>query len=215
MSNLLNPELEKYIPVAQAIAKLLHPHAEVVVHDIQSNTVAAIFNGFSRRKAGDESWIAQVESLKRGPEVEGPYPKRMFDGRRLKYVTSLLKDDRDEVVGMMCINLDVSVFEALETTARDFLVTAGDSSQQDQMFDDDWQQRIDAFVRQYLLEKNLNVKDLRRKDRAMLVKALQEAGAFRAKSAATYVARVLDVSRATVYSDLAEAAENASEGSEP
>jgi predicted transcriptional regulator YheO len=203
-----NSGLEKFFPVAEAIAKLLHPHAEVVVHDIRSNTIAAIYNSISRRKVGDESLIVEAEGLKRGPEVEGPYPKRMFDGRRLKYVTSLLRDDLGEVVGMLCVNLDVSVFEALERTVQDFLVAAGDSTQQDQMFDDDWQQRIDAFVRQYLLERNLSVKDLRRKERAMLVRALQEAGAFRAKSAATYVARVLDISRATVYSDLAEVAES-------
>ncbi len=205
-----NPGLEKFISVAEAIAKLHHPHAEVVVHDIRNNRIVAIFNDFSRRQVGDESLIEDVESLKAGPDVHGPFPKRMFDGRRLKYVTSLLRDDTGEVIGLMCVNLDVSVFEAMERTVRDFLVTTGDSTRLDQMFDDDWQQRIDAFVRQYLLERNLSVRDLRRKERAMLVRALQEAGAFRAKSAATYVARVLDVSRATVYSDLAEMAESTS-----
>jgi predicted transcriptional regulator YheO len=208
MKNPSNPGLEVYIPVAKAIAALLHPHAEVVVHDIRSNTIAAIFNAFSRRQVGDDSLIAEVESLKRGPGVDGPYQKRMFDGRRLKYVTSLLRDDLGEVIGLMCVNLDVSVFEALDRTVRDFLVIAGDSSRLDEMFDDDWQQRIDAFVRQYLLERSMNVKDLHRKERGILVKALHEAGAFRAKSAATYVARVLDVSRATVYSDLSEMAES-------
>jgi predicted transcriptional regulator YheO len=37
-----------------------------------------------------------------------------------------------------------------------------------------------------------------------LVRALQSAGAFRATGAADYVARVLGVSRATVYNDLSQ-----------
>jgi len=196
--------LDKFVSVAEAIAKLLHPHAEVVIHDIRSNRIAAVFNGFSRRKAGDESLIEDVESLKSGLAVHGPFPKRTFDGRRLKYVTTLLRDNKDEVIGLMCISLDVSVFEALEGTVRDFLGNVGDSTGLDQMFDDDWQQRIDRFVRQYLLRKNLSMKNLNRGDRVGLVGSLHEAGAFRAKDAATYVARVLDVSRATVYSDLGD-----------
>ena len=199
-----NAGLDMFVFVAEAVAKLLHPHAEVVVHDIRTNRISAIFNGFSRRQVGDESLIEDVESLKNGPDIHGPFPKRTFDGRRLKYVTSLLRDDCGDVIGLMCISLDVSVFEALEGTVRDFLGNVGDSAGLDQMFDDDWQQRIDNFVRQYLFRKNLSLKNLHRKERVELVGALHEAGAFRAKDAATYVARVLDVSRATVYSDLGE-----------
>lgn len=200
----ISRELEKFVSVAEAVARLMHPHAEVVVHDVQRNRIAAIFNAFSRRQAGDESLIDDLESLKKGPDLHGPFPKRTFDGRRLKYVTSLLRDDSGEVIGLMCLNLDVSVFEALEANVRDFLGNVGDSAGLDRMFDDDWQQRIDNFVRQYLLRKNLGMKNLHRKERVELVGALHEAGAFRAKDAATYIARVLDVSRATVYSDLGE-----------
>jgi len=207
MNSSSNPNLEKFTTIAEAIARLLHPHAEVVVHDIQNNRINAIFNGFSLRKVGDDSMIEDVETLKSGPEVYGPYPKRLFDGRRLKYVTCLLRDDTGQVIGLMCVNLDMSVFEALVTNLQSLLATAGDSTRLDQMFNDDWQQRIDAFVRQYLLEKNLSLKGLLREERAILVRALYEAGAFRAKGAATYVARVLGLSRATIYNDLAETAE--------
>ncbi len=39
-------------PIAQAIAALLHPHAEVVIHDLRSGRIVDIWNAFSHRKAG-------------------------------------------------------------------------------------------------------------------------------------------------------------------
>lgn len=39
----MNPELEKFINVAEAISRLLHPFAEVVIHDLSKNKIVAIF----------------------------------------------------------------------------------------------------------------------------------------------------------------------------
>jgi predicted transcriptional regulator YheO len=36
--------LSRYIPIADAMAKLLHPYAEVVIHDIEKDTIVHIAN---------------------------------------------------------------------------------------------------------------------------------------------------------------------------
>lgn len=202
MSGSHAPTLARFEPIAGAIARLLHPHAEVVIHDIQANRIAAIFNAFSRRRVGDDSLIDDMPGLASGPDVHGPHEKRLYDGRRIRYVSTLLKDDRGEALGLMCINLDVSVFEQLETVIQGFLGATRDSAALDELFADDWQERINAFVTKYLGERDCSLSGLTRSERAELVRALHAAGAFRVTGAAGYVARVLGVSRATVYNDL-------------
>ena len=45
--------LPRYAPVAEAIARLFHPYAEVAVHDLASDRIVALWNPFSGRKPGD------------------------------------------------------------------------------------------------------------------------------------------------------------------
>ncbi|WP_083852172.1 helix-turn-helix domain-containing protein [Legionella tunisiensis] len=49
--------------------------------------------------------------------------------------------------------------------------------------------------------KSRNVKTSRKKE---LIEHLQQAGAFTAKHAATYIAQILNISRATVYNYLSD-----------
>ena len=46
-----------YKPIADAIAKLLHPYAEVVIHDIEKDTIVHNANPCSGREVGDTSYL--------------------------------------------------------------------------------------------------------------------------------------------------------------
>ncbi len=197
--------LDLHVPTARAIAGLLYPHAEVVLHDLATNRIAAIFNNFSRRKAGDESLIDDLEQLGTGPDVHGPFEKASFDGRAIKYTSAVLRDEAGAAIGLLCINLDVSVLSRFGKVLEEFVSAVEDSKPLDDLFADDWQEKIDAFVRRYLRDRELVLDHLTREARTELVRALEAAGGFRGKNAAAYVANVLGVSRATVYSDLAQA----------
>jgi len=198
-------DLSRYEPVAEAIARLFHPHVEVVLHDIRENRIAAIFNNLSRRERGDDSLIEDVQGLADGTAVHGPFEKRGADGRRIRYVSAVLRDGRGDAVGLMCINFDVTALGEAKVAIEGLLGSTVDSAEFDRLFDDDWQARINAFVREYLQERSRTLNSLQSAERAELVAALREAGAFRAKSSANHVASVLGVSRATVYNYLAKA----------
>jgi predicted transcriptional regulator YheO len=189
-------------PVAKAIASLLDPFAEVVVHDVRQNRVAAIYNNFSRRKKGDDSFIEDPAAFSSGPSVLGPFEKRGLTGRRIRYTTSVLRDDRGEAVGLMCVNLDVQALVDMRAAIDGFLGEVPDSSGLDRLFDDDWQDRINAYVREYLQERGLHLAELTGDERAALIHALHRAGGFRAKKAASHVASVLGISRTMVYKHL-------------
>ena len=196
------PTLGQLEPLAEAIAKLLHPFAEVVVHDLEANKIAYIANPFSGRDVGDSSHLEDLAGLDSGPAVHGPFDKRGPDGRNLKYVAAVSRGATGEPRALVCINLDVTEIAAADHAIRSFLGGTKDPSALDALFDDDWQERITSFVDRYLEERQWSLKGLSRDERGELVRALREAGAFRAKHAAAFTANVLGVSRATIYHDL-------------
>lgn len=194
--------LAPFYGAAEAFAALLHPYAEVVIHDAAQNRIARIFNAYSGRKIGDPSGIEDWDGLMSGSVINGPFLSKSLDGRDVKYVSTVLRESSGEAVGLMCVNLEVTGLLQLMATGRRFLdVQSSDSF--DALFADDWQARIDVFVRQYLEHRLLRLDQLSRAQRIELVASLKDAGAFQAKASAHYVANVLGVSRSTVYNYLA------------
>ena len=197
-----NSPFQSFIPVAEAIAGLLHPHGEVVIHDLKTETIMAIFSSFSKRKTGDESLLEEGHDFDQGPNVLGPYPKINWDGRKLKSITAVLRDEKGRAAGLVCINLDISVFDQFQNLAKAFLNTAELTEQPASLFEDDWREKINTYVDHYLRGKSKTLSGLLNAERKDLVLLLHKEGAFKGKNAAAYVGNILDLSRATVYNYL-------------
>ncbi len=105
----MHPELERYARICDAVALLFQPYAEVVLHDVASETVVYIAGTFSKRVLGEPSLLDQV-SFGPGETTIGPYEKINWDGRRIKSVSVVLTADEGPV-GVLCINVDVSHFQ--------------------------------------------------------------------------------------------------------
>jgi len=198
----------KYIPIAESIAKLLYPFAEVVLHDIKKNQIVEIFNNFTQRRPGDSSCITNFEGFKKGPDIHGPFIHNNFYGYHVKYTTSVLRNEDGEAIGLLCININIEDFQYLQNVYNLFFETKSDSSNLDELFNDDWQDRISAFVQKFLKEKSRPLSKLTKQERIKLVRSLHEAGAFRATNAASFTAKILGVSRATIYNYLNKAETN-------
>ena len=54
---IMKSELKQAVAMAEAFARLLHPFAEVVIHDLKKDQIVAIYNPFSKRKVGDSSYF--------------------------------------------------------------------------------------------------------------------------------------------------------------
>lgn len=197
--------LDLYKPVAESISELLYPFAEVVIHNLETNCIEAIFNNKSKRKCGDDSNIDDVHSFDSGPDcLGGPFLKEGFYGRNVKYTTSVLRDQTGKAIGLMCINFDLEPMQSIQNVFSMFMSNHNDSTQIDQLFHDDWKERIQSFVVEYLKQKNRAPDQLTKQERITLVKALIEAGAFKARKAPEFTAKVLGVTRATIYNYIKE-----------
>ncbi len=119
-----------------------------------------------------------------------------------------MRDDDGQPIGVVCLNLNVSVFEQARDALELFVRGAKIMPQPDKLFKDDWQERINTFLHHWLNQHQLGLSTLSREHKRQLVRALYEQGAFNGKSAANYVANVLDMGRATVFKHLKDIKEN-------
>lgn len=193
--------LNSYFSTAEAISLLFCPYAEVVLHDLNSGLIVAIYNNFSKRKVGDESLLEEIEDYNEFPNVFPVYLKTNWDGRKIKSISSTLRDQKGKAIGLLCINLDLSKWEECYQFLGNWLNYVAQPPLAE-LFKDDWREKINSYVSTYLTREGTTLKLLEKEKKKALVLALYKEGAFKAKNAAHYVADVLDLSRATIYNYL-------------
>jgi len=195
----------QFVPVAEAVATLLKPHAEVVIHDLRTQTIAYIANNISRRDTGGSSLADLKDIGELGTDVIGPYRKTNFDGRQLKSITAVLRNSDGETFGLLCINFDIAPIEAARNALSLLAAFQGAGAQPSALFNADWQETVNSAISGFLGERGLAASALAKEDHAALVERLEQEGYFSIRNLVPYLARLLGISRATVYKHLREA----------
>lgn len=203
--------LDAFNVVADTIAKAFGSHCEVVLHTLNdvSLSVTKIVNGHvTGRKTGSPLTDFGIEILKNADSLEsdivGPYFIDLDDGRKLRCVTMLIRNEKAKPIGMMCINIDLSA--PLLDFFQDFLLTERESSQKiTEHF---------ALTPKDMISRTLDivktVVDNQRKvspsdKNKMVVMELYKKGIFNVRGAIDLVAEETGISRYTVYNYIREA----------
>jgi D-arginine utilization repressor len=196
--------LKNAIPFAEAFSRLLYPLAEIVIHNLETDKIEAIYNPISKRKIGDNSFLDRV-AFDEDQTVIGPYHKTNWDGRPLKSMTIVLRDTDGKAKGCLCINLDISIFSQIESVMSSFCnadISIPKSSEK--LFKEDFYEKINLYVQKFCTNKQVKLEHLHRTEKQKLIRDLSKDGAFNGKKAADYIGRILGISRATVYNYLNE-----------
>ena len=196
--------MQNFRAVADAIATRFLPHAEAGLHDLRSQKVDYIANNLSKRSIGDDSALEDMLSDDVSDVNIGPYEKLNWDGQKIRSLSTVLHDHKGRRLAVLCINLNISLFENAKAALDLFLSPSKLIPQPDSLFRDDWQERINTFLHAWMRERQLSLNLLTRDHKRELVLALHAEGAFKGKSASNYVANVLGMGRATVYKHLKE-----------
>ncbi|RPK44442.1 YheO-like PAS domain protein [Streptomyces sp. ADI91-18] len=190
-------------PVCQAVASLLGPYAEVVLHDPDTDRVLEIWNPMTTRKPGDPSLLGELDALDPSArDVYGPYEKLLMDGRRLSSVSAILRDARGQPSAVLCVNLDRTPLEQAAAVLSAF--GAPTVQRPEPLFEQDWSESIQHIIGSYVRETGRPVERMTRQDRLAVLGRLDEARVFAVRRATPVVAGALRVSRSTVYGLLAE-----------
>ncbi|MGD2169398.1 MAG: PAS domain-containing protein [Chlamydiota bacterium] len=193
-------ELDRFSSIAEALTLLFSPHVEVVIHDLKTGCIREIFNSYSKRRKGDESLLGKEDQIPQDKDVFPPYIKTNWNGRKTKSVTAVIRDSKQKPIGLFCINLDLSKWEEIHHFIQGFIQEPENVSEF--LFENDWREKINSYVSNYLQQRSLELAALTRKDKQILIQLLHKEGAFEAKNAATYIADVIKISRASVYNYL-------------
>lgn len=188
-------DLDHYIQICDSIVRLMDPLIEMVIHDVQTDRIIYINGKLSARKVGSPS-LLEKNALTDVEKII--YPKINFDGKLVKSTSVLLEGKY-----LLCTNMDISLFSKMQALSELMLHNFG-SPQPQSLFVNDWQEKLHISIHDYIQKHNLSFEHLSTTNKNKLVKHLYALGAFNEKKAADYIAKVLTLSRATVFKYLKE-----------
>ncbi len=210
MNQTVNPIIESYIPIVEGLAKTFGKNCEVVLHDFSKmqSSILAIENGhITGRSVGSPMTEVGLKAVRKGNTKDNiiNYTGKSAEGRILKSSTMFIKDENDEVLGCVCINFDMSELTVARRVINELLETSSDNEDKSE---GDLTNKVNDVLTD-IVENTLNdigkpVSYMSKEEKVIIVKKLDNQGAFLIKGAIDYVAKVLCVSRYTIYNYLDE-----------
>ena len=195
--------IKNYEALINGVVSLFAPFLECAIHDIETGKIVAIYNNISNRQVGDPSPLSQLHTpVDKFPDVFEPYYERNWNGHKIKCTSVTIRDENQKPLFIICFNFDTEVFQDIQLNLKTFLEVKETSDNPVELFSEDWQEKIDRFITDYLMENKLLISDLKRKQKQDIVEMLSKRGVFFYRKAAEYVSVKLKLSRATIYNHL-------------
>lgn len=212
MNSEIHPLLKNFIPFIEGIAHTFGKNCEVVLHDISKpqQSIIAIANGnITNRKVGSPMTEMGLKAIRNKEYEKGliKYKTIMNNGRTLKSSTFFIKDESGEVIGCLCINLDITELMLAQNLISDITMTIEETMHDDsanETYSSNINEILYNVVSKVIKDFGKPVAYLSKEEKVTIVKSLDEKGMFLIKGAVDYIAEVLCVSRYTIYNYLDE-----------
>ncbi len=203
----MNKSLNNYIGFVDFLADFLGEDVEVVLHDMTNleNSVVAIRNGhISGRGIGAPATDLVLRILKNAKYDEYKYLTNYSgtsnNGKMLKSATYIIRNEKNKIVGTLCINMDVSKMQMMKNYL-DKLMSFNNPT------DEVISEKLSHSSQDLTLHTINNVVNdfgvppdrLDQDEKIAIVSELNDKGVFLIKGSVIHVAEALSVSVATVY----------------
>lgn len=204
---MVDPIIEKFIPLVKGISKTFGKNCEVVLHEFKDlkNSIVAIENGHvTGRDLNSPMTKISLEKVREGTVNEDiiNYSEKNIDGRVLKSSTMFIKNDEGKFIGCLCINIDITDFIAARNVINDIMrIGEADTEKPSK---NKVNIILSDIVKDTINEMGRPIIYLSKDEKVSIVKKLDHQGAFLIKGAIDYVAEVLQVSKYTIYNYLDE-----------
>lgn len=197
--------LREAAKVVKALGKMFAPFCEVVLHDLTrpDQAITAIECNLSGRSVGDsvtELGLARIQDSNY-PDIVQNYANFFPDGREVKSTSIGIKDSQGKYVAAICLNLDLSIFSALNNSLSRLVSTENALDFREELRAHSTEELVKA-ISEFATSKNANPSNLKPKEKKELVRHLQEKGFLQIQNSIPVVVKHLGVSRATVYNYL-------------
>ena len=197
--------LKPYQNFIDAVVTLFDPFVEVAIHDLQNGTLAAIYNSFSKRKVGEKSPLKELKiNIEEFPDVFPPYTRHNWDGKELKCTSITLRDEMGNPVFLICLNVDTSLLVQTKNILEAFLKIKAKSANPIEAYGEGYEQQITSLTEYFLKERKISKNSLDRKSKKELIDFLYRKGVFHFKNSVPFIAKSLQLSRASIYNYIKE-----------
>lgn len=215
--------LQQYVPIVDSMAQIMGADSEVLLHDVTtpSGSVIACRNAYiTGRSEGSPMTALGLQLIKadRNSDRNGVYNyiAKTKDGRRLKCNVIYIRDPEDnELIGMICINTDVTRIEIARNLLDEMIPSDEDPNlspqkelrgEAQETTDETFFQDLDD-VWANLLNKVKETSPgpfsrLSPEERERIIETLDNEGFFMIKGAIDILAKEINKSRYTIYADL-------------
>ncbi|MBN7287317.1 MULTISPECIES: transcriptional regulator [Campylobacter] len=194
---------DRYKKLVHFLGRVLGENYEVVLHDISDDgsSVIAIENShISGRSVNSPLTGFALELIQNKKYLESDYlinyKAKTKQNLKINGSTFFIKDG-DKIEGMLCINYDGTKFEKLSNEILRLGNLASLDAKQDAI--EQLSQSVEEIIVDTLERYNLNIENLKPKDRAKCIKMLYKSGIFNIKGAIPKVAKYLNISEPSVY----------------
>ena len=204
---MVNPIIMKFAPMVSGIAKTFGKNCEVVLHEFKDlkKSIVVIENGHVTGRSINSPMTEFSLNKVREGTVDSDiinYSEKTIDGRVLKSSTMFIKDDDGKYIGCICINLDITDFITTKNLLDD-IMKIGDNEIKENN-ENKVNIILSDIVKSTIEELGKPVIYLSKDEKVLIVNNLDKQGAFLIKGAIDYVAKVLQVSKYTIYNYLDE-----------
>lgn len=215
----MNKIIKEYISLVEFFSHIVGENTEIALHDVTNpeNSIVAIVNGhISGRQVGAPLNGAALLYIKNKVyETHNQlldYRGETNDQRPLLCYTKFIKDE-DELVGMLCVNIDKEAEKAaIDQLMRVFNIKL-DSSEDEvvansnykENFSGNYKETIQQIFDKVMRKYNVPSNRLTTAEKEEVVQSLNENGAFLFKGGVAVVAELLSISEASVYRYLQKA----------
>lgn len=193
--------IRKFIPLVDFLAEVLGSNAEIVLHDFTDieNSVIAIRNGhISGRGIGAPATDLALRVIKdvalSSQNYLTNYQGKSQIGKILRSSSFMIRNDIQQIVGMLCINIDESeqqgdikplIMGTTDTAIERFSKTVDDVT--------------DESIQSVLSKIQMPPERLSQNEKIEIIKELNSNGVFLMKSSVYNIASRLKISEASVY----------------
>ncbi len=210
--------LNLYIPLVDFIADIIGSHCEVLLHDIVDveNSVIAIRNGYiSGRSLGcpltDLGFKLLENKAYLNQNAIVNYRSRTDSGENLISSTYYIKDEKGELIGMLCVNILNSPDHHINKMPAEFplnallsnVVQMDDNEEVTESLSTSLDSVVDDAVKKVMAKYKISAERMSIDEKCAIVQELRENGIFKIKGAITKVATTLKASESTIYRYLA------------
>lgn len=199
--------LQTYIDLVPFLAKMLGPSCEVALHSMvdPDHSLIAIENAVSGRKKGGPLTAFAKELAEKGTFLDGNYLVNYTGKTASKEFLSstfFIKNE-DRLVGMLCINKDLTIFKELDWTLANLQMQFNLKIPKNSEYSEHLDNPMDIYVRERISEEisksGVTPTRLSAEEKIHIIRRLHERGITTMKGAVAEIAQQLSISVPTVY----------------